>query len=196
MQYPIIPDVNDPTITPKRTEVASLGSANANVPINKLMVNPIPHRIAMAYIQDHETPSGNRANLSFTAHHAAENTPICFPRNKPSAIPKGTGFNKVLMWTSVSDIPALNNAKRGNTPNATQGCNDCSTVLFPEGIAIAKIRPAMVGYMPEFKIQTQRSMPIKIYIAVGTLRNERSDNKDKTHKRLAANQINDICWWV
>ena len=63
----------------------------AKVPMNKLMVKPIPHNNAIPYNHVQSAPSGIFANFDLTANQAAPKTPNCLPRNKPRAMPKGIG---------------------------------------------------------------------------------------------------------
>ena len=48
-----------------------------------------------------------------------KNTPICFPKNKPHKIPKGTGESKELIETPVRTTPAFAKANNGMIPKAT-----------------------------------------------------------------------------
>ena len=54
------------------------------------------------------------------------NTPICFPKNNPDTIPKGTGVNKVANVNPAKETPAFAKAKIGIIANATYGDNPCS----------------------------------------------------------------------
>ena len=62
----------------------------------------------------------------FTDIYESKNTPICFPKNRPKTIPKGTGFSKVANVNPSSDTPAFAKANTGIIPKATYGDKLCS----------------------------------------------------------------------
>ena len=57
--------------------------------MNRLMVKPMPVRMAAPWNWRHPVSAGRVASPHRTAHHAAAITPICLPANRPSAIPSG-----------------------------------------------------------------------------------------------------------
>ena len=48
-----------------------------------------------------------------------KNTPICFPKNKPHKIPRGTGVYNVFNVTPSKTTPAFAKANNGMIPKAT-----------------------------------------------------------------------------
>ena len=50
------------------------------------------------------------ANFNLTEIYDSKKTPICFPKNNPKTIPKGTGFNNVAKVNPWSETPAFANA--------------------------------------------------------------------------------------
>ena len=62
---------------------------------------------------------GISASFNFIDINENKNTPICFPKNKPHKIPRGTGSNIVFIEMLFNDTPAFANAKRGIIPKAT-----------------------------------------------------------------------------
>ena len=84
--------VNTPIFTPS---MYSKLFTKAKFPTNKLIVNPIPVNIETPYRASHVEPDGLSANLSLTDIYESAKTPICFPKNKPKTIPRGTGLSKV-----------------------------------------------------------------------------------------------------
>ena len=95
-------------------------SINAKFPINKLIVKPMPVKIETPYKPNQFELFGIFANLNLIEIYENNNTPICFPKNNPSIIPRGTGSNKFKKDKSSKLTPALANAKIGIIKNATQ----------------------------------------------------------------------------
>ena len=91
----------------------------AKFPTNKLIVKPIPVRIDTAYKEPQDDLLGLSANFNLTDINEKTNTPICFPKNNPKTIPKGTGFNKLPNDKPSKATPALANANIGIIPKAT-----------------------------------------------------------------------------
>ena len=126
---------------------------NAKFPTNKLIVKPIPVRTETAYTAIQFELFGFCAKFNFTAIYANRNTPICFPKNKPHKIPRGTGLSHDLKLIPSNETPALANAKRGIIPKATYGAIECSNFnsndLFLSflscGIKRASSTPAIVA---------------------------------------------------
>ena len=56
-----------------------------------------------------------------------KNTPICFPKNKPHKIPKGTGESSELKVRPFKVTPAFAKANKGIIPKATYGESKCSS---------------------------------------------------------------------
>ena len=99
------------------------------------------------------------------------NTPNCFPTNKPNTIPSGTLSKREFKDRPSSDTPAFANANKGIIPKATYGLIACSTLINKEksfsfflcGIVIAKRTPAIVAWIPELWVKSQRKIPMTKY---------------------------------
>ena len=107
---------NTPILTPSRCCAAS---TKAKFPTNKLIVKPIPVNNPIPYRVIQSELFGISASFNFIEQYENKNTPICFPKNKPHTIPRGTGFNNVAKLTPANETPALANANIGIIPKAT-----------------------------------------------------------------------------
>ena len=58
-------------------------------------------------------------DFNFTDINENKNTPICFPKNKPHIIPKGTGVRIVFKDIFLITTPAFASANNGIIPKAT-----------------------------------------------------------------------------
>ena len=129
---PTRPESTDPANTPNLTEriYELFPSPNANAPINKLIVNPIPHIIETPYKSIHFTEAGNLLIPNFIAIQEAPKIPNCFPKKRPKIMPDTIEkcSNSGERLKNVS--PALANANNGRIPKATNGCiffiNECN----------------------------------------------------------------------
>ena len=119
-KYPNIVDINDPDKTPIFTpSIYWLFSTKAKFPINRLMVKPIPVNTPTPYKLNQLDLFGICAIFNLIAHIENKNTPNCFPKNRPSTIPSGTGKSRELKLTPSKETPALARANKGMIPNAT-----------------------------------------------------------------------------
>ena len=131
--------------------------AKAKLPTNKLMVKPIPVKIPTAYKEIKLELLGISANLNLIARNEKANTPICFPKNRPHKIPRGTGLSKDDKLRPSNDTPALAKANIGIIPNATYGDIECSNFNSMDffsffvlcGIVRANKTPAIVACIPD-----------------------------------------------
>ena len=80
---------------PRRTPILTPASkskfpcSNASVPINRLMVKPMPHNTATPYTWPQVGPAGNFARPNKRARATMPNTPSCLPANSPRFMPTG-----------------------------------------------------------------------------------------------------------
>ena len=119
-RYPNIVDSKEPDKTPILTpSTYCVFSRNAKFPTNRLMVKPIPVNTPTPYKFYQFELLGICAIFNFIETIENKNTPICFPKNNPHKIPKGTGSNKVLNEIPLSETPAFARANRGMIPKAT-----------------------------------------------------------------------------
>lgn len=116
---PATAERSEPARMPRRSSKALPSPpfcSKAREPMKRLIVKPIPQSSATPWIWRQFTPSGRRARPPFTASQLAPNTPICFPRNNPRAMPRGTGSKSDPSVRSPSGSPALAKAKIGRMP--------------------------------------------------------------------------------
>ena len=83
------------------------------------MVNPIPVKIETPYILNQLELLGASAKLNFIDMYENSKTPICFPKNKPHKMPKGTGAIKLDKDNPSKLTPAFAKANKGIIINAT-----------------------------------------------------------------------------
>ena len=111
---------NEPVSTPIFTpSMYSILLTKARLPTNKLMVNPIPVKIETPYKLNQLELFGVCANLNLIDMYENNKTPICFPKNKPHSMPKGTGAIKLDNDSPFKLTPALAKANKGIIINAT-----------------------------------------------------------------------------
>ena len=94
-------------------------SANAKLPTNKLIVNPIPVKTDTPYKLNQLELSGICATPVLTAIKEKIITPTCFPTNNPKRMPSGTGSNNEEKDKPSKETPALANANMGIIMKAT-----------------------------------------------------------------------------
>ena len=143
-------------------------SAKAKFPTNKLIVNPMPVKIAIPYNLIQFEFEGISASFNFTEIYENRKTPICLPKNKPHKIPRGTGFVNVLIDIPSKETPAFAKAKCGIIPKATYGDKACSSFnnndkslsLFLCGMLSANKTPDIVECIPDSWVKYQRRSPI------------------------------------
>ena len=139
--------------------------------MNRLIVKPIPVSTLVPYSASQPAPAGGVAQPARIANCAAPNTPICLPRNRPAAIPSGTGSIIEDDDRSAKDSPALAKPNNGRMPNPTHGASSCSMRIsgeaspgwFSYGIANANTAPAKVACTPDFSTKTHSTTPSKTY---------------------------------
>ncbi len=113
-------DNNDPVSTPILTpSIYCVFSIKAKFPTNKLIVKPIPVKIETPYKLNQLELLGASANLNLIDMYENSKTPICFPKNKPHSMPKGTGAIKLDNDSPFKLTPALAKANKGIIINAT-----------------------------------------------------------------------------
>ena len=98
---------------------------------------------------------------SLTAIQTLVKIPICLPKNRPIAIPRGSGAASAAKLVPANETPALANPKIGTMRNATGFTSACSSRWSAEssasgaasvrrkGMANAAITPAMVACTPD-----------------------------------------------
>lgn len=118
---PHIVERSDPPITPILAISCIFSSGKASNPMNRLIVNPMPAITETPYRCIHPVSSGLLAKRSFINIHVVPKIPICLPRNKPSAIPSGSGCMMSGKEIPEKLTPALVKAKIGSTRKLTHG---------------------------------------------------------------------------
>ena len=110
-----------------------LGSVKASMPMNRLMVKPMPPSMPTPRICAQVAPSGLGARPLATAIPVAPKMPSGLPMKRPSAMPSGTGSTSFASDRPASDTPALAKANSGRMANATHGCRLSSSCSSSEG---------------------------------------------------------------
>ena len=116
----MIVDNKEPVKTPIFTPpIYSTFSTKAKLPTNKLIVKPIPVKIPTPYKFNQLALFGISVIFNFIEMKENKKTPICFPKNNPNNIPKGTTENNELNFNPSRETPALAKANKGIIINAT-----------------------------------------------------------------------------
>lgn len=104
----------DPTKIPNLLESINSAEVNAKLLMNKLIVNPIPHKKDNPNISTILIPSGKSHTLSLTAIYANRVMPIGLPNINPSMIPIDSGLIKLSkdkLWKLMSLLKKANSGK-------------------------------------------------------------------------------------
>ena len=131
---PASADSSEPDSTPSRSCAACAGSVKASMPMNKLIVKPMPPSMPTPRSWAQLAPSGLGAKRLTTASQVAPKMPSGLPTRRPSAMPSGIGSRSLASDRPCSDTPALAKANSGRMANATHGCrlsSSCSSKVGP-----------------------------------------------------------------
>ena len=143
--------------------------------MNRLIVKPMPHSMATPQTWSQVAPRSGAARPKRTVSQTAPKMPSCLPRNRPAAIPSGSGASSRSSPTPASDTPAL---AKPNKRHDQEGDPGREPVLEPVerrirrvrrarawltiGIAAAASTPATVACTPDSSTAYQsRPAPIR-----------------------------------
>ena len=143
-----------------------LRPANASMPMNRLMVKPMPPSMATPKAAASVAPSGLPASLSRSPPASSPNTPSGLPRNSPSAMPMRDGAGELRQRQAGERHAGVGEGEQRQHDERHPGMQAVFQLLQQRpllaglrrsGIASATTTPASVACTPDFSTHTQRT---------------------------------------